>query len=86
MPVNMGRDPGQGSAKIYQFPAGGRASAGAQHRHNPDLSARLYGEPVATVSSAGSWYHEEAIRESQRGYRDVQQKKSVVVPLTFPHH
>ena len=53
----------QGSARIYQFPAGGRAA----------LGGRSYGEakPVSEtlrVNEAvcsGSWYHEDAIREAQ---------------------
>jgi hypothetical protein len=53
----------QGSARIYQFPAGGRAA----------LGGRSYGEakPVSEkprVNEAvcsGSWYHEEAIREEK---------------------
>jgi hypothetical protein len=73
---------GQGSsghsAKIYQFPTGGRASVNRQRpdtsRLSPDYSSRAY------VAPAGSgWYHEEAIRDSQ-------QKNAVVVPITFPHH
>jgi len=55
----------QESAKIYEFPAGGRAA----------LGGRPYGEtispvdhdalPVNEVVYSGSWYHEEAIRESR---------------------
>jgi Protein of unknown function (DUF2735) len=86
MPTHTGQNSGQGSAKIYQFPSGGRAVVGAEHRSNPDLNTRLYGEPVIGVASFGSWYHEEAIRESQRAQSESQQTKSVIVPLTFPHH
>jgi hypothetical protein len=53
----------QGSARIYQFPAGGRAA----------LGGRSYGEakPVSETPRvneavcSGSWYHEDAIREAQ---------------------
>ncbi len=53
----------QGSARIYQFPAGGRAA----------LGGRSYGETksvaerprVNEAMCSGSWYHEEAIRDSQ---------------------
>ena len=53
----------QGSARIYQFPAGGRAA----------LGGRSYGESksasetprVNEAMCSGSWYHEEAIREAQ---------------------
>ena len=54
-----------GSARIYQFPAGGRAA----------LGGRSYGETKAidqstprvheAAISSGSWYHEEAIREER---------------------
>jgi hypothetical protein len=59
----MSANPNQGSARIYQFPAGGRAA----------LGGRSYGEakPVADAPRvngamcSGSWYHDEAIREAQ---------------------
>jgi len=59
----------QGSAKIYQFPAGGRAA----------LGGRRYGEAktiehtprVNEAVCSGSWYHEEAIRESQPGFKPL---------------
>ena len=57
----------EGSAKIYQFPAGGRSA----------LGARRYGETKAVIEPAelavnladcsSSWYHAAAIRESQLG-------------------
>lgn len=51
------------SAKIYQFPAGGRAAM---------RSGRPLVKPIDEVAAAdatravvgGSWYHEEAIRET----------------------
>jgi hypothetical protein len=55
----------QGSAKIYQFPAGGRSA----------LDGRAYDESKATAAIAlphanetncsGSWYHQAAIDESK---------------------
>jgi hypothetical protein len=61
--INTGLN--QGSAKIYQFPVGGRAS----------LAGRRYGETrsaperaPSTVNKAdcsGSWYHQAAIEESK---------------------
>ena len=55
----------QGSAKIYQFPVGGRAA----------LSGHRYGETPVSIDQntprvneticSGSWYHEEAIQESK---------------------
>jgi Protein of unknown function (DUF2735) len=59
----------EGSATIYQFPAGGRAA----------LGGRRYGEAKSSIDqntlrlnetvSSGSWYHEEAIRESVPGFK-----------------
>jgi hypothetical protein len=53
----------QGSAKIYQFPSGGRAA----------LAGRRYGEAkteteASTVNLAdcsGSWYHAAAIQDAK---------------------
>ena len=59
----LNTDSSQGSAKIYQFPAGGRAA----------LGGRRYGEAktdLATAPRAGdglcsdSWYHQAAIDDS----------------------
>jgi hypothetical protein len=55
----------EGSAKIYQFPAGGRSA----------LAGRRYGEiksdiaaPVVNLADcSGSWYHAEAIQDSKPG-------------------
>jgi hypothetical protein len=55
----------QGSAKIYQFPAGGRAALGGR-RHNETEPAADQGSPgVNEAACSGSWYHEAAIRESK---------------------
>jgi len=53
----------EGSAKIYQFPAGGRASLdGRRHQAKPaDDFAALR---VPRVTSGSAWYHEAAIREA----------------------
>jgi hypothetical protein len=54
----------QGSARIYQFPQGGRAA----------LGGRRYGESETSKSTApalqpsicsGSWYHDEAIKDAK---------------------
>lgn len=54
-----------GTAKIYQFPKGGRAGlSSGPHQANPT-------ETFATPRVAsGSWYHEEAIREAERGHKN----------------
>jgi hypothetical protein len=56
-----------GPAKIYQFPAGGRAALGGRRYGETQPAA----EPAASsrvneaASSSGSWYHEAAIQESK---------------------
>lgn len=42
----------QPSAKIYQFPVGGRSAVEAHREQTP------------TVGTFGSWYHEAAIQEA----------------------
>ncbi len=55
----------QGSAKIYQFPAGGRAALGV-HRHEETKAATDPGSMrVSEAACGGSWYHEAAIQESK---------------------
>ena len=53
----------QGSARIYQFPAGGRAALGGRsYREAKSVSET---PRINEAMCSGSWYHEEAIRESQ---------------------
>jgi hypothetical protein len=55
----------QESAKIYQFPAGGRAARGG-HRYGEPKPAIDQNPPLANeVICSDSWYHEEAIREEK---------------------
>ena len=64
----MKSSPSYESAKIYQFPVGGRAA----------LLGRRYGETQSPIDQntprvneticSGSWYHEEAIQESKPGW------------------
>ena len=53
-----------GSARIYQFPAGGRAAFGA--RRHEDAKANLDPAPANVALCSGSWYHEAAIQESKQ--------------------
>jgi hypothetical protein len=59
----MTTSPKCGSAKIYQFPIGGRALPGGQRHEETkpaiDQTPPRVNEPLCS----GSWYHEEAIRE-----------------------
>jgi hypothetical protein len=57
----------EGSAKIYQFPAGGR-SALAGRRHGESIAVTEFAESaVNLVDCSGSWYHASAILESKPG-------------------
>lgn len=60
----------QGSAKIYQFPAGGRAALGGR-RYGETKPIDPYTPRVNEALCSGSWYHEEAIRESQPGFKPL---------------
>ena len=52
-----------GSARIYQFPAGGRAALGGR-RYEETKTATDLASPRANVAAcSGSWYHEAAIQE-----------------------
>jgi hypothetical protein len=54
----------QGSARIYQFPAGGRSGVSARRQgetHAPEIASPR----VSPVAVGGAWYHEAAIEESK---------------------
>ncbi len=53
----------QGSARIYQFPVGGRAALGGRSYGEAKSMAKM--SRVNETMCSGSWYHEEAIREAQ---------------------
>ncbi len=58
-----------GSAKIYQFPAGGRAALGGR-RHDETKTADRPGSRASTKPpAASSWYHEAAIQEESKPVR-----------------
>jgi Protein of unknown function (DUF2735) len=52
-----------GSAKIYQFPPGGRAALGGRRYDEAKPVAET--PHVNEAACSGSWYHEAAIRESK---------------------
>ena len=55
----------QGTAKIYQFPAGGRAALGGRsYREAKSVSET---PRVNEAMCSGSWYHQAAIDESKPG-------------------
>ena len=57
----------EGSAKIYQFPAGGRAALGGR-RYGETKPVTEFAEPTVNLADcSGSWYHAAAIEESKPG-------------------
>ena len=60
----------QGSARIYQFPVGGRAAFGGQ-REDTGSAVHVGSAIVPVVASDGGWYHDEAIQEAERARRSV---------------
>ena len=55
----------QGSAKIYQFPTGGRAALGGRRYGETKAVTEFAERAVNLADCSGSWYHAAAIRESQ---------------------
>ena len=58
----------EGSAKIYQFPAGGRAALRGR-RYGETKTAEFAAETVNLADCCDSWYHAEAI-EAAKNERD----------------
>jgi len=56
-----------GSAKIYQFPAGGRSAVGGRRYEQNKTNTDLPSSRVSEIGFGGSWYHEVAIQESEPG-------------------
>jgi Protein of unknown function (DUF2735) len=65
----MGTHLNQGSAKIYQFPAGGRAALGGRRYGETKSAIDRNTLRVNEIVCSGSWYHDEAIRESVPGFK-----------------
>jgi hypothetical protein len=67
MSANVNTSANEGSAKIYQFPAGGRAGLGGR-RYGMTKAVTESAEPAVNLADcSGSWYHAAAIQESQPG-------------------
>jgi hypothetical protein len=62
MTTNLSRE----SAKIYQFPRGGVGSVESR-RAKIKSAADLNSTPFPEVSFGSGWYHDAAIRDSDRG-------------------
>ncbi len=54
-----------GSAKIYQFPAGGRSALGGRRYEDSKTAIDLASSSVSSATCSDSWYHDEAIREAK---------------------
>ena len=54
-----------GSARIYQFPAGGRAALGGLRYGEAKAAAEQGAARMSEVTVGGAWYHEAAIQESK---------------------
>jgi hypothetical protein len=60
----------QESARIYQFPAGGREALGGKRWEEFNSAPPQSFERVNEAAYSGSWYHEAAIREAAERGRD----------------
>jgi len=54
-----------GSAKIYQFPPGGRSAVGGRRYEEAKTATDLASSGLGDAACSGSWYHEAAIQESK---------------------
>jgi Protein of unknown function (DUF2735) len=61
----MNTSSNQGSAKIYQFPAGGRSALGGRRYDESKAVSDLAPSRVNETNCSGSWYHQAAIDESK---------------------
>jgi hypothetical protein len=55
----------QGSARIYQFPVGGRSALGGRRQDEIKTSADQILSRATEVAFGGAWYHDAAIQESK---------------------
>ena len=55
----------QGSARIYQFPTGGRAAFGGRRHEDTRTEADLAAQRISDAACGSAWYHEAAILESK---------------------
>ena len=55
----------QGSAKIYQFPAGGRAALGGRRYEETKTATELAFSRVSDVAISSAWYHDAAIQDTR---------------------
>jgi uncharacterized protein DUF2735 len=60
----------QETARIYQFPAGGRAALGERRREEFSSKPVTRIERTNEAACSDSWYHEAAIQEAAERGRD----------------
>jgi hypothetical protein len=63
--MTMNTSLNHGSAKIYQFPAGGRSALGGRRYEEAKASLEAASSRVSHVDCSSSWYHEAAIQEAK---------------------
>ena len=59
-----------GSAKIYQFPAGGRSALGGRRYEDTKTTPGLAAARTNEAAVADAWYHQAAIEESKPASED----------------
>ncbi|MGJ4894164.1 MULTISPECIES: DUF2735 domain-containing protein [unclassified Bradyrhizobium] len=59
----MGTNVDEGSARIYQFPRGGRAGLAPRQSGSPP--ERPIAPSIQPTIYSASWYHDEAIQEAK---------------------
>jgi hypothetical protein len=59
----------EGSAKIYQFPVGGRRGQTAARHEVTQVGSEAAATRLPKIVVGGSWYHEEAIQEAERAVK-----------------
>jgi hypothetical protein len=58
----------EGSATIYQFPAGGRAALGGRRYGETQTAVSEFAAPATDFADcSGSWYHAAAIEDTKPG-------------------
>jgi hypothetical protein len=63
--TDMNTNFNQGSARIYQFPVGGRSAIGGRRLDDVKTSTDLASSRVSEGAVGGAWYHDAAIQESK---------------------
>jgi hypothetical protein len=54
-----------GSARVYQFPTGGRAALGGRPYDETKTANDVASSPVGEVAAGEAWYHEAAVQEAK---------------------